>query len=157
MTRKKSQIRRLRKLRENGLSVRQIAQREQVPPTTVHHHVRDVKVKGHHPTEPIKPDSKTEHGFRKTPERYISIKTRGRLYGGLLIHLPDLVTCPVCGDQSNDIILCFECGKIWIADCDHGSELEGDSHKGVDLGELRRAEGNGELHVFPVVFRKRED
>jgi hypothetical protein len=116
-----------------------------------------VNVRGHHPAKPVKAATKTTHGFKKKTGRYIGIKTRSRPYDGLLIHLPDLVTCPACGEQSNDIVYCLACGRTWMAVCGHGSELEEDGHTGVNIAELRRVKGDGELHVIPLVFTTRED
>ena len=42
---------------------------------------------------------------------YIAIKNRGSLYGGLLVHLPELLTCPACGEESNDVVFCLDCGS----------------------------------------------
>ena len=71
----------------------------------------------------------------------------------MLVHLPDRAVCSVCQDESNDIVFCFDCGKVWMAEFRHGGKLEGDSHKGINLGELRRVTGEGDLHVIPLMFK----
>ena len=159
----------LRRLREEGLSVREISKRTSVPSATVHRHVRGVEVNGHHPAslgvEAHKKDGggqgerqqrnsrqQRDHGFPKVPGRYIDI-ARGRRYHGLLIHLPDSVICPECEDESDDIVLCLDCGVIWMGECGHGGEIGNDQHRGVNLAELPRGKGNGELHVLPLTFQ----
>ena len=75
----------VRELRRKGLTIREIAGRTGVHPATVHRHVRGVQIAGHHPSPPVKTESRTDHGFPKEPGRYIKIE-RGRRYHGLLIH-----------------------------------------------------------------------
>lgn len=156
MTINKRVVSNLRKLRADGLTLREISSRTGVAFATVHRHVRDVAMEGHHPREPFKVESKTDHGFPKVLGRYIGMERQGRRYQGLLVHLPDQVVCPVCKEETNDVVFCLDCGKCWIADCGHGSELSEESHEGINLGELRRKKGDGELHVFPMVFRRRD-
>lgn len=146
----------LQLLRKRGLSVREIANRTGVSSATVHRYVRKVQVRGHHPAEPKKAvrqhRGKRDHGFRKTPGRYIEIKL-GRRYHGLLVHLPDPVFCPRCGEESDDVIFCLDCGSCWIGACGHGGEVGDDRHRGFNLGELKRGKGYGDLHVLPLTFQ----
>ena len=139
----------IRALRKRGISVREISRRTQIPSATVHRHVRDVQVDGRHPGP--KQHTRT-HGYTKKEGRYIEI-TRGRRYHGLLVHLPDSVFCPECGEESDDIVLCLDCGRVWMGLCEHGAEIGDDQHRGVNLAELRRGDGDGELHVLPLTFQ----
>ena len=101
-------------------------------------------------------ETKTDHGFKRVLGRYIIIKHERR-YHGLLMHLPDLITCPDCGEESNDIVYCVECGRTWINECGHGSEVTEEGHRGINIAELRRRKGDGELHAYPMIFRGAEE
>ena len=153
MTVSKRKARQLQRLRGEGYTLREISNRTSVPVPTVHRYVRNVPMNGHHPGESAPRPKTRDHGFSTDPGRHIDMPI-GRRYGGLFVHLPDTVTCPACSKVSDDVVFCLDCGRCWIADCGHGSELEEDGHRGFSLGELKRGKGNGELHVFPLMFRK---
>lgn len=152
----KRNVAELRRLREMGFSVREISKRTGVPSATVHRYVRQIQVNGHHPetlTRVLTQRRGTrDHGFTKKPGRYIEIE-RGRRYHGLLIHLPDPVFCPYCGLESADLVFCLDCGNCWIGDCGHGGEVGDEGHRGINLAELRRGKGEGDLHVLPLTFQ----
>ena len=73
MTINKRVINNLRKLRSDGLTLREISSRTGVAFATVHRHVRDVAMEGHHPREPFKVESKTDHGFPKVEGRQMTM------------------------------------------------------------------------------------
>lgn len=157
MTVKSSVANRLKLLREQGYTIREIANQTGVPSATVHRYTRNISVNGHHhigkPKKPSSSRKKRDHGFPKLEGRYIGIE-KGRRYRALYIHLPDTVICPECDLETQHVVICLDCGQCWIGECGHGGDVGGRKHRGVNLAELRRGKnGDGSLHVHPVTLQ----
>ncbi len=106
----------IRALREQGLTIRDIAERTNIPKSTVH------KILQSNPGEDvvfanIVPD---EDGIDWTKAIYI--------------HLPYTYFCPECGKEQRHAWLCPLCGKFLPAECDQ----EGCCYEGFDLSEVKR-------------------
>ena len=118
----------LRDLRKQGLAIRVISQLTNTPRATVHQYVRDEAVRG---TALLLSDSNED-------------------VHQLGIHLPFNLACPRCDLEQSHIVLCVDCGAIWMGECGHGGEVAENRHQGVDLAALEKHPGDTHLYVYAL-------
>lgn len=119
------QIKETKKLRERGLSFREIEKQMGISYGAAFYHARDIK---QHQTRVLihienlgeEERAKLE---RKTQELVKTIGGAGSAVYDMdgtqlaLVHLPYVAVCPECGAENNHVRLCLECGGALCASC----------------------------------------
>lgn len=119
------QIRKIRELRERGLSFRQIEAQLGISYGTAFYYARDTKK--HHARVQIHiekmGEEEREQLKRKTEEMVRAIGGAGSAvfeFDGTslaLVHLPYTIICHDCGAENNHVRLCLECGGGLCVEC----------------------------------------
>lgn len=112
----------VRNLRQEGLTIREIAQKTGIPKSTVHKLLQGSPYMDKTNESASPPMDKVTHKVELAED---SLR---------LIHLPYTYYCPNCGREQNHVILCLECGKFLPAECVEDTCYS----EGFDLGQVER-------------------
>lgn len=111
---------RIKRLRKEGLTIREIAQRTGIPRSTVH------KWLSRRSPSVDKDNGSVSPQMDKVPDEAVN-------YYFELIHMPFTFRCPNCGREQNHAYLCLLCLKFIPADCEDDKCVDG-----FDLSEIIR-------------------
>jgi len=120
-------INKIKELRRDGLSFRDIEKRLGISYATAFYYGRDTQVNNHHPKVSVHIKKMVE--AQRTEIKKKAQKMIGAVEGtaGIvreidgtplaLVHLPYVIICPYCKKEGNHIWLCLECGGGLCTNC----------------------------------------
>lgn len=105
-------IGKIKELRKEGLTVREIGERLRLSPATVFYYARDI-TKGSEYEE--------QNRIKQAKIREAEVLTDVEGYEALSLYLPYTIICPHCGKEQDTIALYYDTGNLY---CECGKKID---------------------------------